>query len=258
MTNPLRRFAGSIREAIKPETRALTGKVRALVLGASPVSTSCQIDDLRAKYAALGLSPTRGQFVEVGGFDGESFSNTSFLADQGWRGLYVEPVPAFAARARRRHALNRVTLEQVAITREPGQMQIQVMGALTSGVAGTVDALKSIDWAREEAEHSRTITVATDTLQAVLDRRGVDREFDLMIVDIEGAEKPVIDDLLASPWRPRVLIVELVDGHPNFGHMPDLQTEHGQVREALVQAGYEEFHNDEINSIFRQPAPSIG
>jgi FkbM family methyltransferase len=198
MTNPLRRFASSIREAIKPETRALSGKMRALVSGASPVSASCQIDDLRAKYAALGLSPTRGQFVEVGAFDGESFSNTSFLADQGWRGLYVEPVPAFAARARRRHALNRVTLEQVAITREPGQMQIQVMGALTSGVAGTVDALKSIDWAREEAEQSRAITVATDTLEAVLSRRGIARDFDLMIVDIEGAEQGLLGHLPAN------------------------------------------------------------
>ena len=46
---------------------------------------------------------SKGTFVEIGAYDGESFSNTSFLADLGWNGLYVEPVPKFAALCRARH-----------------------------------------------------------------------------------------------------------------------------------------------------------
>jgi FkbM family methyltransferase len=251
MTNPVRQLARELRNAVKPESRALSGKAKATLFGASPVSASCQIEGLREKYAALGLNPRRGQFVEVGAFDGEDYSNTSFLADQGWSGLYVEPVPEFARLARRRHALNRVAIEQVAITREPGQMQINVMGALTSGVVGSVDALKSIEWAKDQAEQSRTITVAADTLAAVLDRHGIAKRFELMVIDIEGAEKQVIDDLLASPWRPGVLIIELVDNHPSFVDMTALQEDHRQIRTALAEANYAEFHADQINSIFR-------
>ena len=42
----------------------------------------------------------------MGAFDGESYSNTSCLADLGWRGLYIEPVPTFAAGCRERHKQN--------------------------------------------------------------------------------------------------------------------------------------------------------
>ncbi|HET9159565.1 MAG TPA: FkbM family methyltransferase, partial [Caulobacteraceae bacterium] len=137
------------------------------------------------------------------------------------------------------------------ITREPGEMQIHVMGPLTTGLADTVESLKEIDWAAGAAEHSRQITVRTDTLAAVLARHAAPQRFELMVVDIEGAEKPVVEDLLVSRWRPGVLIVELVDRHPNFGHMPALQREHREVREALAANGYDLFDSDDINSIFR-------
>ena len=38
-----------------------------------------------------------GTFVEVGAFDGWSYSHTVCLAQLGWRGLYIEPVPEHAA-----------------------------------------------------------------------------------------------------------------------------------------------------------------
>lgn len=252
MLGNIRRAARSVRDSVKPEGRALSGKLGALLTGSSAVSRSCQIGGLREKYAELGLKPGAGLFVEVGAFDGEDFSNTSFLADQGWRGLYVEPVPKFAALARRRHALNKVTVEQVAVTNEPGEMTIHVMGALTTGDLANVEALKSVDWARDHAEHCEAITVRTDTLEALLTRNAVPHDFDLMVVDIEGAEKPVIDQLLASPWRPSVLIVELVDHHPNFTGMPQVCEDHREIRRVMAAAGYGEFYVDEINSVFRR------
>ena len=52
-----------------------------------------------------------------------------------------------------RHRFNAVAVEQVAIAREAGQMDIHVMGALTTGLSDTVEALKEIDWAQDAAEH---------------------------------------------------------------------------------------------------------
>lgn len=43
---------------------------------------------------------------QVGGFDGESFSNTATLADLGWTAHYVEPIPDFAAQCENRHRHN--------------------------------------------------------------------------------------------------------------------------------------------------------
>src|ERR1700757_1585285 len=62
---------------------AVSRKFSTMTKGTSPVSISCQIPNLRDRYESLGLNPHIGYFVEDGAFDGESFSNTSFLADQG-------------------------------------------------------------------------------------------------------------------------------------------------------------------------------
>src|SRR5438876_107905 len=45
--------------------------------------------------------------VDGGAYDGETYSNTSCLADLGWRGVYIEPVPEAAAKCRARHAASR-------------------------------------------------------------------------------------------------------------------------------------------------------
>ena len=35
----------------------------------------------------------RGTFLDIGAFDGKTFSNTKRLSDLGWRGVLVEPAP---------------------------------------------------------------------------------------------------------------------------------------------------------------------
>lgn len=83
-----------------------------------PLSNTAQIPfwgDLSALYNFVFGYKTTGLFVEVGAYDGESFSNTSGLADLGWTGHYLEPIPQYAAACKRRHAANpQVTVHNVA------------------------------------------------------------------------------------------------------------------------------------------------
>ena len=58
----------------------------------------------------------------------KSYSNTSFLADQGWRGVYVEPIPRYFWRMKLRHAFNNVKGENVGIGDASGNSEIKVMG----------------------------------------------------------------------------------------------------------------------------------
>jgi hypothetical protein len=113
---------------------AVSRKFSTMTKGTSPVSISCQIPNLRDRYESLGLNPHIGYFVEVGAFDGESFSNTSFLADQGWSGLYVEPVPAFCAQIKLRHLfnLNRVSIDSSAMAETSGISDLHLMDALST------------------------------------------------------------------------------------------------------------------------------
>src|SRR5471032_2499694 len=106
----LKQWARALVSGPRFRIKGICRKIAVVLTGRSAVSASCQIPGLRRKYGELGLNPRAGIFVEIGAFDGEAFSNTSFLADQGWRGLYVEPIPEYCRRTRQRHFLNDVSI----------------------------------------------------------------------------------------------------------------------------------------------------
>lgn len=63
-----------------------------------------------------------GSFVDLGAFDGERYSNTAALADEGWWGICVEAAPDAAAACAQRYSGNadvRVVLGAFATGREP-------------------------------------------------------------------------------------------------------------------------------------------
>jgi hypothetical protein len=53
------------------------------------LSATCQIQNLSWIYEMFFAHKKDGTFVEVGAFDGDYASNTSCLADMGWRGHYI-------------------------------------------------------------------------------------------------------------------------------------------------------------------------
>jgi FkbM family methyltransferase len=160
----------AVRTSVSAVHYGISRKARAVATGQSPVSNSCQIPNVRSLYGELGLSPNSGVFVEIGGFDGETFSNTSFLADQGWRGLYVEPIPELCASIRARHLLNRVAVERAAVGEAAGLTTLHLMGALWTASEKTKEAYAEIDWAKSETSAARSIVVPTRSLGDVLSR----------------------------------------------------------------------------------------
>jgi FkbM family methyltransferase len=245
-----RELAHTSAETLRNMRIALAGKLSVMTKGESAISPSCQIPDLRRKYLDLGLPCRSGIFVEIGAFDGEQFSNTSFLADQGWRGVYVEPVPAFCRQIKHRHALNNVAIENVAISKTSGTCVLHLMESLSTTNSGSLEAYKSVPWARSLAQGATAIVVKTDYLDSVLARHAIPDVFDLMIIDVEGAEEFIVRCLLDGQWRPTVLIVELCDIHPDFHEAAELQASHRRTRESILQSGYRESYSDAINSIF--------
>src|SRR5258708_31985867 len=102
-------------------------------MGFYQLSESCQIERLSDIYESIFGQQTDRTFIEVGAFDGENFSNTSGLADAGWRGIYIEPVTSYAMACRTRHRSNpRIMVVNCAVGDAPGTATIHVANAFST------------------------------------------------------------------------------------------------------------------------------
>jgi FkbM family methyltransferase len=213
---------------------------------------TCQIPGLAEKYEELFGRRTTGTFTEVGAYDGVSFSNTSFLADLGWRGIYFEPVPEFAALCALRHIGNHVAVMPYAVGARPAQVDLHLGGTLTTTSARQVEVYNQIPWAR--GNHiGAVISVPQLRLDFVLDLAKFPHDFDLLVVDVEGAEAAVFEGL-DSRWRPKVMIVEIEDEHPDLAKFEDVRERAVALRQTIASRGYREWYRDPINSIFVRDA----
>src|ERR1700730_3391604 len=157
-----------------------------------------------------------GTFVEVGAFDGETCSNTSFLADFGWRGLYMEPVPSYAEACRKRHYTNaKVSVVQSAVGATEQPITLMIGHVLTTGDAAMANAYRQISWARG-LQSNQHIVVPQLRLETILQKERIPRGFEVLVIDVEGGEESVFNSFDLADWRPKMLIVELVDEHPDF------------------------------------------
>lgn len=218
-------------------------------------SRTCQISDLARHYELLFGRCSDGVFVEVGAYDGETCSNTSCLADLGWHGLYIEPVPAFAQACAYRHRNNRnVRVLNCAIGAAPGVVELHVGGVLTTTRASQVEMYRRIDWARDTHRGER-VQARQLRLDAVLDEQAVAPGFKLLVVDVEGAETEVFDSFDLERYQPQVMLVELEDSRPSFQAFPEATAASARLRQRIAAAGYREHFRDEINTIFVRRAP---
>jgi FkbM family methyltransferase len=211
---------------------------------------SCQIPGLAGILERQFGRKRDGSFVEVGAFDGETCSNTSFLADLGWRGLYIEPVPVFAAACRARHQRNaRVAVVECAIGSPEEPVTLAVGHVLTTADPTMARAYGEIPWAQHLLTDQKLV-VPRRRLDSVAAEAGFSQAPDLLVVDVEGAEEAVFDSFDLARWRPRVLIVELEDAHPSFQDYPEIVARARRLRARILGHGYAAAYQDEINTVF--------
>lgn len=129
-----------------------------------------------------------GTFVDVGGYDGVTGSNTLFLESRrGWTGVLVEPVPtqlSIAESARTCPCLG------VAIASTEGEADfIEISEGYTqmSGLAETYDK-DLLGKVRNDSRHKENVLrVQTKTLSGILMESGLQHP-DFVSLDIEGGE----------------------------------------------------------------------
>lgn len=212
------------------------------------VSKTCQINKLSSIYEKYFGYPSKGYFVEVGAFDGESCSNTSCLADHGWEGLYIEPIKEHYNACMHRHKDNKVSVVECSIGTYEGEIDIFFGGLLTTSDPNQVERYSEIEWSKNTSFMKRKCEqMRLDTL---LKYFNIEPGFDLLVVDVEGKENDVFDSFNLSEWKPKLMIVELEDEHESFQKYEEHIQSHKILRKKICSEGYLEVYKDSINTVF--------
>lgn len=138
-----------------------------------------------------------GVFVEVGAYDGETFSNSLFFEKyRGWSGVCIEPNPDHLESLKRRGCI----LETVAISNEEKDVEFFANTGRTSGLSGIIETYHPQHRQRLDLENraygslTRVIKVKCVPLQKILDKHNI-KNIDYLSVDVEGGELQVLQSI---------------------------------------------------------------
>jgi FkbM family methyltransferase len=189
-----------------------------------------------------------GCFVEIGAYDGEYASNTSGLADIGWTGYYIEPVPEYYQRCKARHADNNknITTNQCAIGAESGQVEINVGGPLSTIRNEMRQNFETLCWAKGKFSGEK-IQVPQLTLEEYLIKHRVEPLFELLVIDVEGYEWNVLRNFDIQKWYPQMVIVELHDQNNDYLL---IREECNNIVRYFDDNGYKVIYKDFSNTIY--------
>ena len=178
----------------------------------------------------------RGTFIDIGAYDGETFSNSALLERAyGWRGVCIEPQPE--AFAKLKAVRDCVCVNAAAGVVTGGTLQFEAItghGAMLSGAKVTRPDLHEARIAKEQEQHGfeRSVIEVAVVSAADLLREHDMTTVDFASVDVEGAELAALIGLLQPGITVRSLAVENNYGEPE---VPALLRQHGYVR--LTTAG---------------------
>ena len=209
-------------------------------------SRSCQIETLSEIYRTF-FGIDKGFFVEIGAHNGLFASNSVGLIDQQWSGLQIDPVPSHVAQLTARLCKNeRVKVLETAIA-GPGTLSITLTLAdtLTSANEALLDEYRETQWARGSLT-SNTITVEAQTLDQILAEHNVEPGFEVLMIDVEGFESEVFSGFDLNYYRPKMIIVELVDLHPDLA---STRLSDAATYMMLLEADYITVYKDSINTV---------
>ena len=147
-----------------------------------------------------------GVFVDVGAYDGTTFSNTLFFERLGWAGLCVEPLPdAFEKLKRDRHAI----CEPVCAAEFDGrvlftEVEDRLNGKMLSGISNHFDPRHV---ARINGNKRNEFRARALSLSQLLGRHVIPH-VDYMSIDTEGSELAVLKGLDFDRFDVSVFTIE--------------------------------------------------
>ena len=221
-------------------------------------SDSCQIAGLSAIYKKYLGYRNHGLFIEVGAFDGYSWSNVWGLAQAGWVGICYEPVPEYFKQCENLYKpLHLIKCVNMAMGSKEGELEMVLGGAGSTGDATWIKT--GTPWGQYNDSPDNKIKVPMSTLDIDLPKRGLmpsvgfDGKWaamytpiDVISIDVEGYELEVLTGFSCQNWEPSIVIVEAHEKSP----WDCLNHNAPAINEYFARFGYHKVHSDDVNNIY--------
>lgn len=148
-----------------------------------------------------------GFFVDIGAHHPTRFSNTYYFYRRGWRGINVDALPGTANLFRRTRPKD-ITVE-CGVGSQAGLMTYFVFNEPALNTFSEDEARKKNC---PPYQIVRTLQIPVVTLTQILDEHlPGGTSIDFMTIDAEGFDHEIVSSNDWSRYRPRVLLVELLD-----------------------------------------------
>jgi FkbM family methyltransferase len=178
-----------------------------------------------------------GFYIDVGANDPEIDSVTKIWYDYGWRGINLEPSPAWFERLQRERP--RDINIQAAVTDTPGHVTFHDIDGHQLGTV--VEAFADRHAAAGMIKNSYTVEAVTLT---DICERFAPAQIHFLKVDVEGHEGAVLRGMDFTRFRPWVLVIEATE--PNRLDVPT----HAEWDQLVCGAGYTFAHTDVLNRYY--------
>jgi FkbM family methyltransferase len=178
----------------------------------TPVDTPLQYNGMMVSYAGSAEDvmlrrffgdQSTGFFIDIGAHDPVVGSVTHHFALSGWRGINIEPLPAFFQRLVDARP-NDINLN-VAVSDDFGTLDL-IVDHTEPGLSTMTQELAD-GYARAGHKLER-IQVRTRPLADIVREHCAGRIVDFLKIDAEGHELEILRGFDLSAWRPRVILIE--------------------------------------------------
>jgi len=178
-----------------------------------------------------------GLFVDIGGLDGLSGSNTRMFANKGWPGLIIEPNPvSFQMLAKEYAGLPHVALLRAAVGNK--QQLVSFYAFEDMGLCTTLEEQKDAFVAVGKPQPNVFFVPQYSIEQIVL---MCGEQIALLSVDTEGKDAEIMLSFPFHLQRPEVIVCEI-----------DKSTWTAKASDHIVEQGYVKVFSNSCNSIWKR------
>lgn len=213
-------------------------------------TNTSQIDGLSKIYDKyFNAFYENGFFVEVGAYDGHRWSNTTPLVECNWGGIMIEPIDRYYKSCVDRYKSNdKIEVSNCCIGWEnQTQKKVYFGGPCTTIMKDMIPIYNETDPTDNHDVNNYELRDMF-TLNNFLEDEKVKKNFDVLCIDVEGAEWKILEVFNINDWRPKMVIVETHEKHPN-----KLKRDSGhslQINNYFWYHEYKQIYVDEINSVY--------